>query len=120
MSYTTKFSGKLSFVNELKAKQLAKIKFFIEDSVLELTEDFSGLEIEETVNHGDEVPVFINDMLTEFPDILLEGYLVAQGEDLNDLWKVVIIEGKAERINFFTEDGMIECPHCKKQFKLGF
>lgn len=117
MGYTTKFIGVLKFKNELTTSQLVKLHtFFGEDSRdhkewgkqqfnyidLELAKDSSGIQwdnSEKTNGMTEAVNFIITEMKKEFPDFGLTGRMLAQGEEVGDIWHLVINEnGIAEEV----------------------
>lgn len=137
MGYTTRFDGELKFTNEPTAKQLAKLNsMFGEDCRdhpewgrldlyyvdLELTDDFTGVRhsgAEKTYDFEQLVNVVIKVMREEFPDFGLTGTLMAQGEDVDDRWQLVIgDDGLAKRVKIQIVGTKIECPRCDHKFYL--
>jgi hypothetical protein len=134
MGYTTQFKGILKFTKELNGKELKKVKSFLGEDCrkhdewgrtdlsyidLALTDDFSGLEwdgSEKTYDLQDKVNVIIDEMQKEFPDFGLEGFLVAQGEDVEDRWTLVIENGRAVQKPVEIKGVKIRCPHCSEEF----
>ena len=106
MGYTTQFEGSLKFKNELSLPMLKKLNEIIinQDNSFpgyinfEIEKDFSGIihnndeksyEVVEQVNH------IIGMMKIDFPEFELAGELLAQGEEIGDIWRLVIENGKA-------------------------
>jgi hypothetical protein len=136
MGYTTTFKGQLKFKNELNGKQLAKVKsFFGEDCRehpdwncdgtyidLRFTDDFSGIEWDDSTekNNGmvEHVNLIIAEMKKEYPDFELEGKLLAQGEDFEDRWMLVIENGIAVERKVEIVGTKVTCPHCGEKFVL--
>jgi len=117
MGYTTRFTGTLKFKNELTIQQLIKLKeYFDTDSRkhpewgpqafnyidLELAKDASGLQwdgSEKTYGMVEAVNFIITEMQKEFPDFSLTGSMLAQGEEIGDIWRLIINEnGIAEEV----------------------
>ena len=109
MGYNTSFTGTLKFRIELKASDLAYLQKFLGEDArdhedwpktewysklpsfidLELTPEFDGLQwngAEKTYQMVEQVNYIIS---LGFP---LEGELLAQGEEVGDVWKLVIGE----------------------------
>lgn len=137
MGYTTRFSGTLSFTKEVTVRQLVKLKsFFGEDCRehpewspdkytayidLRITEDLEGIEWDDETekNSGmvDAVNIIIREMRKEWPDFGLTGSFIAQGEDLDDRWALVIGEdGFAHEEKLVVAGKKVECPHCHRKF----
>lgn len=136
MGYTTTFKGELKFTKELTGSQLAKLKGFLGEDCrnhpewdggnmtyidLELLDDFSGIQwdgSEKTYDLEKKVNLVIKQMQSEYPDFGLEGKLRAQGEDIEDAWWLVIVNGVAVRKDIELTGRKIECPHCGEHFIL--
>jgi hypothetical protein len=136
MGYSTEFTGKLEFANEVTAKQLAKLNTFLGEDCrdhpewgatnmtyidLQLTDDFTGLEwdgSEKTYDLTEKVNLIIEKMRDEFPDFELKGELMAQGEDMEDRWKLKIERGKAVEVKIQIMGRKCKCPHCGEDFIL--
>lgn len=144
MGYTTEFKGELKFTEELTATQLAEVSKFLGEDCrnhpewevglskfggdlyyidLELTEDFSGLKwngTEKTYSLDRLVNVLIINMRKIYPSFALEGFMTAQGEDVDDRWTLIIKEdGLAHHVDNPPTGTRIECPHCEQHFYLG-
>jgi len=136
MGYSTEFRGKLEFVNEITSKQLAKVITFLGEDCrlhpewgatnltyieLRLTDDFTGLEWNgrpKTYNLTEKVNLIIEKVREEFPEFELKGELMAQGEDIEDRWKLKIEGGKAVKIEMKIAGRKCECPYCGEEFIL--
>ena len=136
MGYSTTFKGELRFTTDLTAKQLAKVKSFLGQDCrehpewgkknltyidLELLDDFSGLKWdggEKTYDLTEKVNLIIDEMQKEYPDFGLEGKLVAQGEDIEDRWSMIIENGKAIERKIELKGEKVTCPHCGLKFIL--
>jgi hypothetical protein len=136
MGYTTTFTGSLLFTSEPTAKQLAKLNsMFGEDCRdhkewetgtglyyvdLKLTDEFTGIEwngAEKTYDLDKLVNVVIREMRKEFPEFGLTGTLLAQGEDAEDRWQLVIgDDGLAQRIKVQIVGTKVKCPSCEHSF----
>lgn len=113
MGYDTNFKGELKFTNELTAKQIARLQTFLGEDCrehpewnrnditwidLEFTKDFSGIRwngSEKTYDLAEKINLIINEMQKEFPDFGLKGELLAQGEDINDRYYIIMQNNKA-------------------------
>lgn len=52
-----------------------------------------------------------------YPDFCFNGKLLAQGEDIEDRWELIINdEGLAEKKEVAVTGDKIECPHCGEGF----
>lgn len=136
MGYSTEFRGKLEFANEATAKQLAKVKTFLGEDCrehpewgatnltyinLQLADDFTGLEwngSEKTYDLTEKVNLIIDKVREVYPDFELTGELMAQGEDIEDRWKLRIEDGKAVKVKIQIAGRKCECPYCEEEFIL--
>lgn len=139
MGYTTEFEGVLKFKHEISVPQVAKLnEFFGEDpndhpewkrregdkySYLqyELTKDMTGIKWdgnEKFYYAVEAINLIIDNMKAEFPEFELQGELLAQGEELGDVWKLEIVDGQATRKDIVMAGEIYECPHCDEQFRL--
>lgn len=137
MGYSTEFKGELLFTKELKASELAELnKFFREDCrqhpewgntnlsyiALELNKDFNGIQwdgSEKTYDLVDKVNLVIENMKKKFPEFGLTGELLAQGEDVGDVWRLVMYKNVAyEKKIDLSHKKKVTCPHCDEEFFL--
>ncbi len=135
MGYSTDFKGVLKFTTEPTAPQLAALNaMFGEDCRdhpewntqdlyyidLELTEEFDGIRwdgAEKTYNLHQLVNVVILEMRKKWPDFGLSGQLLAQGEQAEDRWALVIGEdGLAAKVDIAFTGQIVCCPECGKRF----
>jgi len=137
MGYSTDFEGQLNFTSEPTAKQLAALNSIFGEDVrdhpeweekdasyidLELTDDFSGIRwsgAEKTYGLEKSVNVVIREMRKQWLDFGLTGRLIAQGEDVEDRWALVIGEdGFASKQPLVVNGKVVTCPHCEQRFVL--
>lgn len=137
MGYSTRFDGELKFTSDLTAKALAKLNAMMGEDCrdhkdwnahdlyyidLELTKDFSALKwngAEKTYDLDKLVNVVIREMRKEFPDFGLTGSLLAQGEEAEDRWALVIGEdGFASKQKIAITGTRVRCPNCEHKFIL--
>ena len=134
MGYSTDFTGELKFTTDLTGKQLAKIKSFLGEDCrdhpewnakeltyidLELTEDFSGIQwdgSEKTYELAEKINLIISQMKKDYPEFGLSGSLLAQGEDMNDRYSIVIENGFAKEKKIIITGKKVKCPHCDEEF----
>jgi len=135
MGYTTEFTGELKFTEELKTSELARLNSFLGEDTrdhpdwgteldnyyidLELLPDFSGLRwngAEKTYNMVQIVNFIIGEMIKIKPSFGLKGKLHAQGEDIEDIWELVIEQGIAVKHELKPKGKKVECPHCGESF----
>lgn len=63
--------------------------------------------------------VVIREMRKEFPEFGLNGTLIAQGEEFDDRWALVIGEdGFASKQSLSISGEVVKCPHCGAKFAL--
>jgi len=137
MGYTTKFEGTLTFTTEATASQLAALNAMMGEDCrdhkewnapdltyidLELAPDFSGLTwsgAEKTYDLEKLVNVVIRVMRERWPEFGLTGSMMAQGEDCDDRWMLVIGEdGWATKAKIALTGTVVDCPECGHRFVL--
>lgn len=135
MGYSTEFKGELKFNRDLTGSQLARVKQFFEEDCrdhpewgndklyyvdLEFNDDYSGVRwngAEKTYGMPDVVNMITRIMRQEYPDFKFKGKLLAQGEDIEDRWELVISDqGLAERRDIVVSGDKVTCPHCGEEF----
>lgn len=132
MGYTTKFEGTLKFTSAPSAEELALLEtFFGEDpddhpewikpdekySYLQydLARDKSGLKWdggEKFYEATNALNLIIVNMQASFPHFGLTGSLLAQGEEVGDVWMLCMEDGKAVRREVAVSKLRIKCPRC--------
>ena len=135
MGYSTEFKGVLKFKKELFSSELAKLNKFINGNDLwefgykkedykwryidlKLTDDFSGLMwngAEKTYGMEGSVNFLID---KSGIDLQLEGEFLAQGEDYDDRWRLIIKDGRALKIVIPKTGEKVTCPLCNGVFML--
>ncbi len=137
MGYKTTFKGEFKFTQELTASQLAKIKSFLGKDCrdhpewnntnlyrvdLVLLDDFSGLEwndeTEKTYSMVGLLNLIIDQMRKDMPEFGLSGKFLAQGEDIDDRYEIIIKDGRAMKRQVIIAGTKIMCPHCEEYFYL--
>lgn len=145
MGYSTEFAGKLLFVEELKASEIARLNIFLGkdikdiDSKIEenwydedddgdwyhidlcLTPELDGLKWDGSEKTYGMVNIvnFITRMMREkFPNFEMKGELEAQGEEFDDRWKLVMENGFSKKVDVNIVGDVVTCPHCDEQFVL--
>lgn len=134
MGYNTDFKGEFKFTKELTASQLSKISSFLGEDCrdhpewnapnmtyidLELLEDFSGIKwdgSEKTYDMVDKINLIINNMKKTMPEFGLIGKMLAQGEDIDDRYEILIQDGYAFEKKIQPSGSKIVCPHCEQSF----
>ena len=135
MGCTTNFKGTLKFKKELTSSQLAYLNNILGEDCrehpewnttdlyhidLKLSDDFSGMKwkgTEKTYDMDKLVNVVIREMRKQYPEFAVTGKFVAQGEDIDDRWELVIENGFAVKKEISLTGKIIECPHCGKKFE---
>lgn len=140
MGYTTKFTGMLEFASEVTVPQLAVLDtvlgedrrdhpewefdspagfYFID---LELAEGYSGLRWSgDEKSHGmvQAVNTVLRIMRKTWPEFGLSGRMDAQGEEVGDVWALVVEPGgEARKVEMRLEGRRVECPECEHEFVL--
>lgn len=138
MGYNTRFTGTLTFTCELSVPMLKRLnEFFGEDPCdhpewglgrdvgyidLKLAPDYSGLQwddgTEKTYGLEISVAMVVREMRKEWPQFGLRGSLLAQGEDVEDRWELVVneVSGFTEKRKVPIPGTKITCPHCRRKF----
>ena len=139
MGYDTRFTGSLEFTTEMTAPMLAKLSsMFGEDCRdhpewspgpylyyvdLVLLPDFSGVEFdadtEKTTLGPEMVNMITGVMMEEYPEFSFKGQMIAQGEDPDDRWRLVVDDtGIARRVDWPRIGQRVTCPCCECEFTL--
>jgi hypothetical protein len=147
MGYSTDYHGVIRFKQEPTASQLAHLNSFLEKDRreimrpdgrkgygeheiedwwhhidLQLTDDFGGLEWNghEKTGPMHAIVNFLTDRMRErWPDFAFEGKMDAQGEEIGDVWQMVIGEdGRARRVDVVLVGKIVTCPHCGEKYIL--
>lgn len=138
MGYTTKFEGKLEFAVEPTVAVIRKLKSISDEDCRDHPEwgaedltyvDFKVNEAmdgivhngaEKTYHAEELVNLVIRLMRQDFPDFGLKGELIAQGEEHDDRWRLVIgDDGWATRVDAPHAGLRVRCPHYDEEFTLG-
>jgi hypothetical protein len=140
LGYQTDYKGKLLFTRELMAKELAFLNTMLGEDVREhrewgdlskydenglyylefkLTKELDGIEwdgAEKFDSAVGSVNFLIDRMKTIAPDFGFKGTINAQGEDVDDRWRLAIENGKAIRVDVKPKGKKIKCPNCGESF----
>ncbi len=134
MGYSTKFTGTLEFTCELTIPMLTKLQALCGEDPrklgyprertgyidLEPTKDLKGLQwddSEKTYYLENSVNIVIAEMRKDFPEFGLRGELLAQGEEIEDRWRLVMeAPDRAVKIEVPMAGAIIKCPHCGEKF----
>ncbi len=115
MGYSTYFTGVLKFKEPITEEQETLLKSIsgidcrdgnpfnvdcpnISYIDFEITQGKLGIEhngAEKSYDAAKQVNFIIDVMKTQYPDFALKGGLIAQGESVGDVWKLLIKDGKA-------------------------
>lgn len=108
MGYTTKFSGTLKFKQELTPKHILILGTILGEDCrdhpswqaqnlnyidLNITHDYTGLQWnggEKSYNMEGQINTVIRLMHSAGLDFVLEGALLAQGEEVGDVYKIIM------------------------------
>lgn len=137
MGYTTKFTGKLEFASEPPVAVIRKINSLTDEDVRDhpewdsdgfyfidfrVTDELDGIEHTgaEKTYEADKIVNFILRLVREeYPDFALKGEILAQGEEHDDRWRLVIgPDGWAKRVEWPRVGQRVRCPHCEEEFTL--
>lgn len=138
MGYNTRFSGTLKFTTPVTVQMLAKLNTMLGEDAgkiakssdreygyidLVVSKDFSGIEwdsgTEKTYFLEKSVNVVIAEMRKEWPEFGLTGQLMAQGEDMEDRWMLVMEDdGLAHKRKVAITGQRVKCPDCGHKFIL--
>lgn len=131
MGYTTNFTGKFDFSKELTMAQYNELMEFSEvlhedtDGVTgycqwQPTRDGKSLEWdggEKFYNYVEWLQYLIVRFFKPW-GIELSGEIEYQGEEVGDVGKLVIEDGKVKQIEYKAPEGVINCPHCGERIDL--
>lgn len=140
MGYNTRFSGVLKFATPVTVEMLAKLNTMLGEDANEIatpgvhgrdygyidlvvSKDFSGIEwdtgTEKTYFLEKSVNVVLAEMRKEWPEFGLTGQLLAQGEDMEDRWALVMEDdGLAHKRKVAITGQRVQCPDCGHRFIL--
>jgi hypothetical protein len=139
MGYSTNFKGELEFEKPLTSDALGYLNGFLSQDRrdigldgdglykqgygsywyhidYELLPDFSGIRwngAEKSYDMDGIANFLIDTMKARYPDFGLTGKLVAQGDDVDDRWELVIKDGRAVKVETKPTGAAIICPHCE-------
>jgi hypothetical protein len=147
MGYSTEFRGELKIKNAT-LPMVKKLKTFLGQDIrehkewinrtvpcewsnnkqreltyidFELTEEMDGIRwdgAEKFYDAVEKVNFITANMKKDFPDFEFEGELLAQGEEFDDRWKLVMKNGIAYQQQIAIKGKVITCPHCEEKFEL--
>ena len=141
MGYDTKFRGELKFNKMLSYDQLEKLNGILGEDCrhhpewgakyltyidYKLSKDLSAIKwngSEKSYDMVEKINLITRLMREEWLDFKLTGQLLAQGEEIGDVWLLkIMINGMAVdlpiEMNPSSEETVI-CPNCNHHFKVG-
>lgn len=137
MGYTTDFMGEIKIKPELTVKQLVFIKSMFGDMReynpidakkhelthfdFEFNEDMNSIRwngAEKFYDAVEKMQYVIDKTTKKFPKIKFEGILFAQGEELEDRWKLIVKDNKAKKVEITVKGKKVTCPNCEEDFIL--
>jgi hypothetical protein len=136
MGYTTQFKGELLFVGEVSQKELALINSFFGEDLrdhkewsaegtyidLKFNPSMTGIQWDDETEKNYGMVSHINLIISEVrkinPEFALSGIMSAQGEDMDDTWKIIIQDGIAVKKEIPADGEMVTCPHCGEEFRV--
>ena len=138
MGYSTDFRGELKFTTDIDIKQQAHLKQYMGEDFrdhpdwvkpdtymyyidLVILDDYSGIKwngSEKTYGMLESINFIIDEMRKLWPEFDMEGEMDNQGEEIGDVWKIVMENGRAIRKDVLLEGTVVECPHCEEKFVL--
>lgn len=96
--------------------QLSKVSYID----LAVDDNYTGLVwtgAEKTYGLEHAVNVVLAHVRHEYPDFGLTGELLAQGEDIEDRWRLIIAaDGWADKVPVVLPGRCVTCPHCHRTF----
>ena len=134
MGYNTDFSGVLEFKHPLNLDEQTLLETFLGADCrdhhewdsggltyidLKLTEEEDGIQwdgSEKTYDLVEKVNLIIKKMKEASPRFELTGEMFAQGEEVGDIWRLVMKDGIAVREGIETTKEKVKCPHCQMEF----
>ena len=137
MGYDTKFKGILEFTEPLTDTQYEDLKDFMgidcrtmpewnkygDLTWIDLIIDTSGNGIvwdgsEKSYDMVEKVNLLVQEMQKKYPNFGLRGEMIAQGDDINDRWKLVMENGMAFKRTAYILNNEVSCPYCGKAFMI--
>ena len=134
MGHNTNYKGILKFKNGVTGRQLAKLNKYLGEDCrdhddwdsgdltyidLEIAKDYVGLQYDGTEKSYDmieKINFLIEEMQKTFPEFSLEGKFLAQGEDIDDRYEIIIEDGIAIKKDMKPSGKKVLCPHCEEHF----
>ncbi len=141
MGYTTQFEGVLKFEKPLTIEQLKALNEVLGEDTrdgklaqfqlpnekysylqYEVTRDMEGLKWDgnEKFYHAENaLNLILRYMRNQWPDFNMIGKLLAQGEEVGDVWELRMDNGKAIKVDTPPSGQKITCPECDHTFYHG-
>ncbi len=134
MGYNTKFSGVLQFLPDVPIGAVKLLHDLIGEPGETITpsgygahyidiviaDDLTGIkwdeECEKTYGMVETVNYLLDKVREQYPEFGLTGSLLARGEDIEDVWNLVIKDGKAVEVRVDLSESLSTCPSCGHQW----
>lgn len=127
MGYDTRFKGVLKFSNKLDIDQLKVLNEILGERIpgasycqFQVTKDMTGIEWDggEKFYDAEKAAQYVIDYMRSdgFSDFGLTGELLAQGESIEDRWRLRCTGDKCERVEDRPAGEKVKCPHCLLSF----
>lgn len=140
MGYNTDYTGVIGFSRELKGSEITHLEPYLHsqydrredpnntDNVgdfnwidLEFSGDFMGLEYngsEKSRNMEGQLQFAINRLVEKAPDVMCNGEMLAQGEEHDDRYKIIVTNNKVTVKKIVLKGKKVVCPNCNEEFIL--
>ncbi len=134
MWYSTEFKWTLKFKEGMTVKWLAFLNTILWEDArdheewnagnltrmdLEVTKELDGIQwnwSEKTYDLDTKIALIIHLMSEKFPEFWIDWELLANWEEFDDIWKIIVKDNKVERRELKIQWEVIECPHCEEKF----
>jgi len=134
MGYNTRFEGVLKFTPETPVAAIRRLKEILGDNEamtpkeygnnyidIVITDDLTGIkwndECEKSYGMVETINYLLDEVRKTHPEFGLTGMLLAQGEDIRDVWNIVIKDGTAIEKRIDLGDSLKTCPECGHQWR---
>ena len=138
MGYNTDFTGQLDLPGGTTLDQVAELQKYMGEGWREHPEwGLTGAEFyyidleldierrciewdggEKTYGMVEQVNFITGQMQKIWPNFKLTGKMLAQGEDIQDRWMLVMEDGVAKRADIHVNGERVKCPNCESDFFL--
>jgi hypothetical protein len=137
MGYSTEYEGQLKFTKELTASQIAYLNQFLGEDIrdhrdwgfeelvpnyfidLKFTPNFDGLEFtgaEKSNCMEHTIGFLLAQMRSKYPSFGLTGDILAQGEDIDDRYRIEVRDYLVTKVPVVTKRRKVTCPECDHTF----